>query len=388
MKKNNKGFSLVELIVVIAIMAILAAIAIPTFAHFINKANEASDDELLHNINYIFQAACLENGVDVSEVTAANITYSPNKDTPIVLNSVTVNGDNTLSADIVASFNLHFSDMKNEKFKIIENIYFDSRTHEFVEGTSVYGNLVFDPADIEAIKNSNFGELGADVLLGRIDLATGLLSELAGEGDERVENMLISDPNMAALAKSLGYDSVEDTAFKAEYQQLVAKKMAMIKAENPDITDEEELEYMATIEILSNNAVLVAATQNNYDQQAFIQKIADGAAKAEIKKNLDEDVSLAMSQAAFVYGMYTSYAVEYGIEVKEEEFDVSVVLSAMDEQDFKNYMTEKAEADLAAYNSSMDMISTSTNNKDAVIDVLLNGFNNDGLSSTMNGALN
>ena len=55
--KNNKGFSLVELIVVIAIMAILAAVAIPTFAHFITKANQASDDELLHNINYIFTIA-------------------------------------------------------------------------------------------------------------------------------------------------------------------------------------------------------------------------------------------------------------------------------------------------------------------------------------------
>ena len=43
MKTNNKGFSLVELIVVIAIMAILAAVAIPTFAGFITKANVASD---------------------------------------------------------------------------------------------------------------------------------------------------------------------------------------------------------------------------------------------------------------------------------------------------------------------------------------------------------
>ena len=36
--KNNKGFSLVELIVVIAIMAILAAVAIPTFGYSVNNS--------------------------------------------------------------------------------------------------------------------------------------------------------------------------------------------------------------------------------------------------------------------------------------------------------------------------------------------------------------
>ena len=47
MKTNNKGFSLVELIVVIAIMAILAAVAIPTFATFIGKAQQASDCDFM-----------------------------------------------------------------------------------------------------------------------------------------------------------------------------------------------------------------------------------------------------------------------------------------------------------------------------------------------------
>ena len=47
MKTNNKGFSLVELIVVIAIMAILAAVAIPTFAAFIGKAQQASDCDFM-----------------------------------------------------------------------------------------------------------------------------------------------------------------------------------------------------------------------------------------------------------------------------------------------------------------------------------------------------
>ena len=57
MKTNNKGFSLVELIVVIAIMAILAAVAIPTFASFINKANFGADKDFMDQAKYAVELA-------------------------------------------------------------------------------------------------------------------------------------------------------------------------------------------------------------------------------------------------------------------------------------------------------------------------------------------
>ena len=60
--RNNKGFSLVELIVVIAIMAILAAVAIPTFATFIGRANEASDNSFLNDIEYALELATTKDG--------------------------------------------------------------------------------------------------------------------------------------------------------------------------------------------------------------------------------------------------------------------------------------------------------------------------------------
>ena len=50
--KNNKGFSLVELIVVIAIMAILAAVAVAGFSVYIPKAQQASDKQMVADIEY------------------------------------------------------------------------------------------------------------------------------------------------------------------------------------------------------------------------------------------------------------------------------------------------------------------------------------------------
>lgn len=74
--KNNKGFSLVELIVVIAIMAILAAVAIPTFATFIARANEASDIDFMNNVEY---AAELAYAGEALKVTAIEVELTEDK---------------------------------------------------------------------------------------------------------------------------------------------------------------------------------------------------------------------------------------------------------------------------------------------------------------------
>ena len=48
--RNNKGFSLVELIVVIAIMAILAAVAVVGVSVYIPKAQQANDEQMIADI--------------------------------------------------------------------------------------------------------------------------------------------------------------------------------------------------------------------------------------------------------------------------------------------------------------------------------------------------
>lgn len=61
MRKNEKGFTLVELIVVIAIVAILAAVGIVGYTQFIQKAREtAAQSELDQVVNVLRTQAAAE----------------------------------------------------------------------------------------------------------------------------------------------------------------------------------------------------------------------------------------------------------------------------------------------------------------------------------------
>ena len=53
---NQKGFTLVELLVVVAIIAILAAIAIPQFSEYRKKAFNAAGESDVRNAKTTFEA--------------------------------------------------------------------------------------------------------------------------------------------------------------------------------------------------------------------------------------------------------------------------------------------------------------------------------------------
>ena len=54
--KNNKGFTIVELVIVIAVVAILAAVLIPTFSGIIKKANISADMQTARRMGVILTA--------------------------------------------------------------------------------------------------------------------------------------------------------------------------------------------------------------------------------------------------------------------------------------------------------------------------------------------
>ena len=71
MRRNKKGFTLIELIVVIAILAILAAIAIPTFSGITDSADERVELANARSIATAYNAyAALHPDEDLGAVAA------------------------------------------------------------------------------------------------------------------------------------------------------------------------------------------------------------------------------------------------------------------------------------------------------------------------------
>ena len=62
--KNNKGFTLIELIMVTIILGILAAVAIPRYMTTVDKAEEAAEDAVISSISAGLETYAIEQMMD------------------------------------------------------------------------------------------------------------------------------------------------------------------------------------------------------------------------------------------------------------------------------------------------------------------------------------
>ena len=89
-KMNNKGFSLIELIIVIAIMAVLVAIIAPNLTKYLGKSKSQTDKTNLDEMKKQFKNAISDAATD--EITDVKGTYK------VTGSSVTVNSSGSTAA--------------------------------------------------------------------------------------------------------------------------------------------------------------------------------------------------------------------------------------------------------------------------------------------------
>lgn len=83
-KKNNKGFSLVELIIVIAIMAILIAVLAPQFTKYVDRSRQSNDAAMVTSVVNAMQAAAVDNTC-VKKAETYKVTFTK-KDPAVIKN--------------------------------------------------------------------------------------------------------------------------------------------------------------------------------------------------------------------------------------------------------------------------------------------------------------
>lgn len=107
MKKTNKGFSLVELIIVIAIMAILIGVLAPQYIKYVEKSRKSADEDNADNLKNAVMTACTDEDY-IDSITAGN---------KIVFASAGVDTTGAGSGGIVSGLNEYFSSWDGVKVK-------------------------------------------------------------------------------------------------------------------------------------------------------------------------------------------------------------------------------------------------------------------------------
>lgn len=104
--KNNKGFTLIELIIVIAVVVLLAAITVPSYLNVLESAKEAEVTSAARNAYLNVMVDYTQYQVDLASDSSATVpSYADNAAAALSITSpdtitVTPNSDGTFEVEV------------------------------------------------------------------------------------------------------------------------------------------------------------------------------------------------------------------------------------------------------------------------------------------------
>lgn len=107
MKKNNTGFSLVELIIVIAIMAVLVGVLAPQFIKYVEQARRGTDIQNAEQIKIAILADIADGKITASD-TACTFVNAANSYGTKTIGATTIAAAPTVQGNLGDSHNTSF----------------------------------------------------------------------------------------------------------------------------------------------------------------------------------------------------------------------------------------------------------------------------------------
>lgn len=109
-KTNNKGFSLVELIIVVAIMAILIGVLAPQYIKYVERSRVAADENIADSLTAAVQSALADEDYEAGIAQNATATLTGGASGGIALTNDTGN-------ILKSALDEYFATWANKKFK-------------------------------------------------------------------------------------------------------------------------------------------------------------------------------------------------------------------------------------------------------------------------------
>ena len=275
---KKKGFTIVELVIVIAVIGVLTAVLVPTFVNLVNKANQASDESLVTNLNKALAMAEKDPETQGENHTMHDAITDLKAYGFGIDQLVTKYGENELVWN--AENNRFFKSVADAKATDVMNVWgiassiTGSETHSVYAGNGFTAteilnlNVGFDAGDHEGITTINFAT----------DLARTVSIRTAGSDTVLTVNAVNATVHHYDVLDGLTITAIAGESY---HEHGTINTKAVISQGHIEIEEGAEVPEVSVenatggVKVTANEGTLVSADSTSSDQTTVIANTED-----------------------------------------------------------------------------------------------------------------